>query len=179
MCQYFRKLNFVWHHDVTINLLLILTVIFIFNGLLCIFAKYTTDLHIWNKNNPYPPLSKPLLSKAILPYLSTMPSKMGSHHNLWCLESSVNWKEDCSDLIYVYWVCFIFKIVTGKKKGTWEKIKKERTTANTKQQKTMVIYIWQTSNATWWGNTESANEVSSRILIVFLCYWFILKFLLH
>lgn len=41
---------------------------------------------------------------------------MGSHLILSCLESSVNWKEDCSDLIYPYRVCLIFKIVTEKKK---------------------------------------------------------------
>lgn len=46
---YFRRLDLVWHHDVVTNLLLILSVMLIFNSLLCILPqmlilKYNTYL---------------------------------------------------------------------------------------------------------------------------------------
>lgn len=68
---------------------------------------------------------------------------MGSPRNLWCLESSVNWKEDYFDLIYVYQVCFIFKIVPDEKKkeNGNKQISKQPLPTTKQQQKSGCIYI--------------------------------------
>lgn len=85
---------------------------------------------------------------------------MISPRNLWCLESSVNWKEDYFDLIYVYQVCFIFKIVPDeKKKGKWEQTNKQTTTANNKTTAKKKVVV-STSNKPLMppaGETENEN----------------------